>query len=740
MQISRKKIAFLILLATALITGVSADRKHGPAQPATLKPYTGPGFTHPWNGAPQKYSLAKKPQSLAQAQAIFVRPGLHLQIQKIDVSAPNVVVTFRISDEVDQGLDRLGINTPGPVNIGYTFARIKPGDQQYTSYYTAPPTGITQPKDFTDQGGTYESLGDGVYRYTMAVKLPADFNPNCTHTLGMWASRVLEDFDMGVPNANAVFDFVPAGGPVTQVRDIVRTEACNQCHDPLGAHGLPPTDFDRREVRICILCHYAGQINPQTGNTVDERVFIHKLHMGANLPSVTGKPLNFFGISGSGTATTATGATQTPIPAGYDPARLSGKPYQIPVPVENEVFDGSTIVFPQDIRNCTTCHQKSAQADSWKTNPSRAACGSCHDDVNFATGKNHVGGVQTDDTECVNCHPADSAYEFDLSVAGSHTIPANSKQLAGLNVKIIQVTNATAGGSPQVTFSVADNKGNAVDVSKLDRFMLTISGPTSDYATDPPWQEDARQATPGPGSGSYTYKFSGALPKNASGTWAVGGEAFRVVSLPGPLLGQSISVRESAFNPVFYFGIGGSKVVPRRQVVDLNKCNTCHQTLAIHGGARRNTEYCVLCHNPNHGDGQTPPETVNFPTMIHRIHMGVALENTYSAGGTTGTNFNGVRFPADPRNCSKCHLDNTYLVPVPDGLIPTIAARFFYSPMGPTASACLGCHNAEHAAAHTYQMTAPFAESCEVCHGESADFAVSKVHNRNTIWPPEDAR
>ena len=45
--------------------------------------------------------------------------------------------------------------------------------------------------------------------------------------------------------------------------------------------------------------------------------------------------------------------------------------------------------FPQDLRNCTKCHDntKAPQADNWKNVPSRAACGSCHAGINFATGK-----------------------------------------------------------------------------------------------------------------------------------------------------------------------------------------------------------------------------------------------------------------------------------------------------------------------------------------------------------------
>jgi OmcA/MtrC family decaheme c-type cytochrome len=470
---------------------------------------------------------------------------------------------------------------------------------------------------------------------------------------------------------------------------------------------------------LCILCHNPSNTDPYTGNSLDFKIFIHKIHMGANLPSVNGGPLNILGTSGS-SATTATGATQSPRPAGYVPA---GVPYQIGGGGQS-VSDLSTVVWPQDVRNCATCHENGTQSDNYKNNPSRAACGSCHDDVNFDTGANHAGVVQADDSKCVTCHGADSGLEFDLSVVGAHTIPTNSRQLAGLNVKILQLTNTNPGNNPKVTFTVADNNGNPVDASKLTRLLLTIAGPTSDYATEPPWQEDARQATPGPSG--YTYTFQGAFPANASGTWAVGAEPYRNVTITGSLMPQGLPVRESTFNPVFYFGIGAAaKVVPRRRVVDVNNCNQCHKVLAHHGNARKNTEYCILCHNPNHGDNNTPKSTVNFSTMVHGIHMGENLDNVYTINST---NYNGLRFPGDQRDCSKCHVETTYTLPLPNGLIPTIDASFFYSPLLPTAAACLGCHNSINDAAHAYLNTAFFGESCSVCHAEGARFAVTEVH------------
>jgi predicted CXXCH cytochrome family protein len=61
--------------------------------------------------------------------------------------------------------------------------------------------------------------------------------------------------------------------------------------------------------------------------------------------------------------------------------------------------------FPAVIENCTVCHRGAgAQVNNWKEVPSRKACGSCHDDVDFAAGVEHI--RQPDDKMCSLCHPA----------------------------------------------------------------------------------------------------------------------------------------------------------------------------------------------------------------------------------------------------------------------------------------------------------------------------------------------
>ncbi len=214
----------------------------------------------------------------------------------------------------------------------------------------------------------------------------------------------------------------------------------------------------------------------------------------------------------------------------------------------------------------------------------------------------------------------------------------------------------------------------------------------------------------------------------------MGMEGYRNVKLNAGMVNE-ITARDAGFNPVVYFGVTDSVPVPRRRVAALQNCNTCHGTLMLHGGSRRNApEYCVFCHNPNATDAarrtaaQLPGESIHFKNMIHKIHTGEDLTSTFTV---VNSNFNEVRFPGDRRDCVKCHLPNTYQVPLPDGVLPTVTPRGYMNPTQPIAAACLGCHDKKSAAAHASIMTSPaLGESCDVCHGTSADFSLDKVHAR----------
>jgi OmcA/MtrC family decaheme c-type cytochrome len=629
----------------------------------------------------------------------FVRPGLVIKILSASIASDGTITThFTITDPQGLPLDRDGVNTPGSVSTSFIAATIPAGQTQYTAYttrvQTSPITNKSAVQAGTDSGGTYTTNADGDYTYKFATKAPANADRTATHSIGIYATRDLTSFDLARYYSNAVFNFIPNGGNVTVIRDVVQTTSCNQCHDPLAEHGGA-----RQAVELCVLCHQPQTVDPDTGNTVDLKVMVHKIHMGSSLPSV-----------------------------------VAGGKYQI-IGNNQSVNDYSTVVFPSDVRNCTICHTPTAtQANSYLTQPSRASCGSCHDDVDFASGKNHAGGLPVnDDKLCSQCHLPQGTNEFDASILGAHTIETNSTQLPGTVIKLVSVANGLAGKSPTVTFTLKDKSGNPLTASKMGSLNLVLAGPTSDYATY--ISESARGASGGSG-GTYTYTFTAAIPASAKGTYSIGAEGYNNVTInPGTV--KEASVRDASVNDVFNFSVDSSPVSLRRQVVATANCNTCHTFLSVHGSNRNQVEQCVLCHNPNTTDvgdrpaSAAPSQGVNFAMLIHKIHTGADLTTDYTIYGFNSSvnNFNHLLFPGDRRNCDKCHVNETQTPPIGASLAIT-DPRGPINPVQPITSACTGCHTEIAVASHALSNTSVLGEACEVCHGANGQFSVDKVHAR----------
>jgi OmcA/MtrC family decaheme c-type cytochrome len=631
----------------------------------------------------------------------FVRPGLVLKILSAEIGADGTIKTrFRLTDPKGLPLDKDGIATPGAVSLRFVVAYVPKGQTQYVAYttraQTSPLTKVTALQASSDSGGVFEKVGEGEYLYTFKTKAPAGFEKTSTHTIGMWAARDLNEFDLDMLSNydDDVFNFVPDGSKVAVTRDVVRTQSCNKCHDPLSAHD------ERKTVELCILCHTPQSTDPDTGNTVDFPVMIHKIHMGRDLPSVQ-----------------------------------AGKPYQI-IGFGQAVQDYSTVAFPADARNCTFCHEQNtgaAQANAY-LNPNRAACGACHDNVNFATGENHANGLPVvSDRECANCHIPQGELEFDASILGAHTIPRFSRDLPGTVFEILAVNDGVAGKRPAVTFSVKDRSGKPISISGM-RLQLVLAGPTTDYASYV--SEDVTKAT-GTTDGRYFWTFQDPIPANAKGTYAVGIEGYRSVTLMQGTK-QEITVRDAGVNKVFYFSVDGSKVAPRRQVVSLANCNNCHSSLSLHGDNRNQIEQCVLCHNPNQTDqtnrpaAQAPPESVDFRHMIHKIHTGEEIGGPYVIFGNRSSvnDFSEVRFPGDRRDCAECHVNGSEQLPLKDNLLNVTSPRGLVNPMGPATAACTGCHTSVAAASHALANTTRLGESCAACHSTGNEFGVPKVHAR----------
>jgi OmcA/MtrC family decaheme c-type cytochrome len=530
------------------------------------------------------------------------------------------------------------------------------------------------------------------YTYTFKTKVP-NFDPTATHSIGGQAERDLTEFNLGTQGIDDVYTWVPNGSPVTLVREVVGTPACNQCHNPLSMHGGA-----RQKVAYCILCHNPDSSDPVTGNSLDMSVMIHKIHRGPNLPSV----------------------------------KAGGK-YQL-ADYKGVIKDFSGTTFPRDIRECTTCHQQASQAEQFNTCPHDTACGACHDNVNFATGENHPGGPQPDSNQCANCHIPQGELEFDASIIGAHTIPSRSKQLPGVNFEILNVDNTTAGSNPRVTFSIKDDAGNPIAPSSMAHVALVLAGPTTDYPQA--ITEDISKASEATTRYAYTFKYQ--IPKDATGTWTLGIEGTKTGTLnPGTMLQTTQS--QAGVNKLVSFSVDGSPVQPRRTVVSLQNCNSCHSSLSVHGGNRNQIEMCVLCHNPNATDravrpaSKNPAQAIDLRTMIHKIHTGTQLTSDYTIYGYKGSvnNFNGVTFPGDRRDCEKCHVNGSEQLPLSANLLSVTTPRDYLTTTPPTTAACLACHTDKSVAAHALSNISPIlGESCDVCHGQSAEFSIDKVHAR----------
>ena len=651
------------------------------------------------------YSPQQKEFWLSTDEFGYIRPGLNIAVNSITNVGPGLhpVVDVSMTDDLGQPLDRQGTVTPGIVEVEFILARYDPETRDYFNYTSIAFAPGAPPTPLHDVGGTWTDLDLGHAKYTFALSLPSTFDVTQTATLGIYAGRRLQAIVGKDYNAPSVIQsFRPDGGAVGPAFDALETAACNSCHNPLKMHD----QFEGAGVlnaKLCVMCHTPEFPITQTGQSLNFKVMVHKIHRGANLPSVQ-----------------------------------AGTPYTL-----GPGADFSSVVFPQDIRNCATCHAPSAAgASNWFTFPSRAACQSCHDNVNFTTGANHDGGAQADDSQCASCHVISAPGQYDdidAPIEAAHWVPYKSDQLHGLKMTILSVTNVGAGKKPVVTYQITDKNGASMDPRPFDTVQFTLGGPTTDYATLP-ISEDAQATTTWDGT-TATYAFQTPIPPNATGTWAITCDVELAVVITRPnALPPITDFTESPLNPIYYIAITDPEPVPRREVVDLANCNTCHDRLSAHGGRRLNPQGCIICHNPNDDDSskrpadQNPPESISFQRMIHRIHTGENLAQDYTIFGFGGNKhaFNDVRFPGDRRDCQKCHAPDSQQVledPSP-GLLPTVTLRDWYTPMQHYAAGCLGCHDTKPAAAHAFAMTAPFGEACAACHGPDAEFAVDKIHAR----------
>ncbi len=290
----------------------------------------------------------------------------------------------------------------------------------------------------TATAGVWTDKQNGIYTYTFAKSLKGDaeipYDGSLPHRVGLEIRLT-----PAIPANNAVYTFTPATNlPVNESgREIVDNDTCNACHDNLSFHGGA-----RFDLQYCAMCHESYSFDAQSGNSIDLKVMIHKIHSGETLPSVEAG--GFYGIFGFG----------------------------------NTFADFSDVVYPQDKRNCTTCHEESdtdtPQASNWRYTVNTATCSACHDNVNFVTGENHGGVAATDDT-CTSCHGPSSAI---ASVQSAHVIPEN-EAAKRFKFEVVKVQAIKLDGSPGATACAATATACTVLPGEFPLVTIKVSDPTT---------------------------------------------------------------------------------------------------------------------------------------------------------------------------------------------------------------------------------------------------------------------
>ena len=210
--------------------------------------------------------------------------------------------------------------------------------------------------------------------------------------------------------ANVVYDFIPATGatipPADLKKDLVDIKACNGCHQALAFHG-----GGRIDVQYCTTCHTSqrafGQPRVVSTNLAFPQVTETKtVNATTGLTSYSYSP-NTYVADGE-----VLGHFNVMIHKIHQGGTLVKSNYNYAnVPFERLNFS----MLDNGQRMCTVCHDpalatKASQAFS---DPSRRACGACHDGINWATGAGttlggdtggHVGRAQADDSLCFACH------------------------------------------------------------------------------------------------------------------------------------------------------------------------------------------------------------------------------------------------------------------------------------------------------------------------------------------------
>ncbi len=498
--------------------------------------------------------------------------------------------------------------------------------------YAETTTAYTDPKQ-TDPSLLATQLtfnADGYYTYTFTTDItdPAQtngviFEPNRTHRVAIQLRYTNAAGE--VVRVNPYFDFtfdasgnsVVLSNPATQDHLMADVQQCNACHEKLAFHG-----GGRVDVQYCVTCHNPGTIDPNSGNVLTLSTMVHSIHSARLLASQV-----------------ATG----------------GEYYTV------RTTDFSEVGFPQDLRNCATCHTSAnpatPQGDNWKSVASQEACLTCHaNNVGSPWETTHKAFVppgqnakDLENKQCLGCHAEGTSLGSDTvhwpqTEANKALYKMNIESVAfndtadhkGRSVTVKYFLSNPAAGDAPYNLVTADCTGSAAapvcsNTTKFGnlRFYLgyqNMVGQSTAVTEFSAYNNGGNSANAyaykGINDGSNHYTVAIPLPDDTANAVAFGTAVVASVGQikepklqamsaanPRPPVVPTTLVNTVVQHTSTELALSGN-LQPRRTIVSNEKCNVCHVALgsasgsntlpnAFHSGARVTVESCVICHDPN---------------------------------------------------------------------------------------------------------------------------------------------
>ncbi|MDH4325165.1 MAG: OmcA/MtrC family decaheme c-type cytochrome, partial [Betaproteobacteria bacterium] len=326
----------------------------------------------------------------------------------------------------------------------------------------------------------------------------------------------------------------------------------------------------------------------------------------------------------------------------------------------NSEHNYAEVGFPQDLRNCTKCHDnvKAPQANNWKERPSKEACLTCHQpgpataghpgtwyNIHVTTLRLGATVADVSNFTCKDCHGAGETWRPDQ--VHFNQLDVNSKKYK-VNIEsatLVAAPGPGTTGTVRVQYYVSDPTNND---AAYDLFAGCAGTPAVCGSNDTfgnlrfilAYQSLPNQPTAVTEFSSYNNGGSSANAYAArAGVTSLGGNHYTVdITVPADTAthvargtARVVSygqIKEAKLDPVTRLPDTPTTLVnvaaqntfkdvvltgssnPRRAVVSTEKCNACHGLLgtasgsntlenAFHSGARNIVEACVVCHDPN---------------------------------------------------------------------------------------------------------------------------------------------